>query len=89
MTPESAVEIIRQAFWTALMAGAPILAVGFLAGIAMSVVQILTSIQDSAFSTVPRLLVFAAAAMLLLPWMAGRLLGYAQQIFGGLDRFAG
>jgi flagellar biosynthetic protein FliQ len=88
MDVDSAVEVVRGAFWTVLVVGGPILAIGFIAGIVVSVVQILTSMQDPAFNTVPRLLVFLASAMLLLPWMAGRLIAYARDLLGGLDRFA-
>lgn len=88
MDVDSAVEVVRGAFWTVLVVGGPILAIGFVAGIVVSVVQILTSMQDPAFNTVPRLLVFLAAAMLLLPWMASRLIAYTRDLLGGLDRFA-
>src|SRR5947209_919237 len=50
MTPESVAEILRQALLTALWVGAPLLLIGFAAGIVMSLVQIVTSIQDSAFN---------------------------------------
>jgi flagellar biosynthetic protein FliQ len=88
MTPESVVEIIRQALMMTFWLGAPLLAVGFVAGIAMSLVQIATSIQDSAFSTVPRLLAFLAALLLFLPWLLRQSMGYAVGILGDLPRYA-
>lgn len=88
MTVDGAVEIIRFAFWTALITGAPILLIGFLGGVVVSIVQVLTSMQDPAFNTVPRLLIFLAACMLLLPWMAERLLAYTARILGSLERYA-
>ena len=42
----------------------------------MSLMQILTSIQDSSFSTVPRLTAFLAALVLAMPWMLGKLIAY-------------
>ena len=54
----------------------------------VSLVQIVTSMQDPAFNSVPRLLVFLFAAMLLLPWMANRMILYTETLFGNLDRFA-
>ena len=87
MTPDAAVEVVRHAFWIALVVGGPILMVGFLGGVLVSLVQILTSMQDPAFNTVPRLFVFLAAMMLLLPWMADRMMDYARNLFGGLDQF--
>lgn len=87
MTVDTAVETIRLAFWVTLMVGGPLLAIGFAGGIVVSIVQVLTSMQDPAFNTVPRLLLFAGATMLMLPWMASRLLQYAESIFGSLDKF--
>jgi flagellar biosynthetic protein FliQ len=88
MTTDAAVEVVRMAFWTALMVGGPIPLVGFVGGILVSLVQILTSMQDPAFNTVPRLFLFLASAMLLMPWMADRLVVYTSQLLGGLERFA-
>ena len=66
----------------------PVLAAGFIAGILVSLAQILTSIQDSAFATVPRLTVFLAALLLAMPWMLTQLMGYTSTLFGNLARFA-
>ncbi|MDA1312191.1 MAG: flagellar biosynthetic protein FliQ [Acidobacteria bacterium] len=88
MNADLAVEVIRQAFWNALFVGGPILLIGFVAGIVVSLVQIVTSMQDPAFNSVPRLLVFLFAAMLLLPWMADHMILYTETLFGNLDRFA-
>ena len=69
MTPEFVVDVLRQALLTTLWLAAPLLLIGFIAGIVISLVQIVTSIQDSAFSTIPRLVVFVASTLLLMPWM--------------------
>jgi flagellar biosynthetic protein FliQ len=88
MTPDAVVQIVRdtlmQAFWLA----APLLVVGFIAGIVVSLVQIATSIQDNAFSTAPRLVVFLGAILLLLPWMLQRSMSYASSILGNLGHYA-
>ena len=88
MTPETVVEIIRQCLMTAFWLGAPILAIGFIAGIAISLVQIATSIQDSAFNTIPRLIAFLAGLLFLLPWMLKQSMTYTAAILGGLARYA-
>ena len=54
----------------------------------MSLIQIVTSIQDAAFSTVPRLVAFLVGIMLLLPWMLMRLMAFTTSIIGDLPRFA-
>jgi flagellar biosynthetic protein FliQ len=88
MTPEFAIQIVRQAIMTAFWISAPLLAVGFVAGIAMSLVQILTSIQDNAFSAIPRLLAFLAALMIALPWMLQKIVVYTVATLGDLSRYA-
>jgi flagellar biosynthesis protein FliQ len=88
VTPEAVVEIIRQALWTTFWLAAPLLAVGFIAGIAISIAQIATSIQDNAVSSIPRLLAFLAGIMLLLPWMLQRLMSYTAALLGNFSRYA-
>ena len=88
MTPDSVTEIMRQALLAAFWIGAPLLALGFLTGIVVSLIQIATSMQDTAFSTVPRLGALLAGILLLLPWMLGKTMSYAITIFGNLGHYA-
>ena len=88
MTPESVSEILRQALLTALWVAAPLLLIGFVAGIIMSLVQIVTSIQDSAFNTIPRLAAFLIAIIVATPWMLKRIMTYTIGILGDLGRYA-
>ena len=88
MTQDSAVQLIRQTLIATFWLSAPLLAIGLIAGVVMSLIQIVTSIQDTAFSTVPRLVAFLAGIILLLPWMLMRLMAYTTSIIGDLPRFA-
>ena len=88
MNVDGVVDILRGAVWSALMVGGPLLLIGFTAGIIVSLVQIVTSMQDPAFNSVPRLMVFLFASMALLPWMANRMVAYTETLFGNLERFA-
>ena len=54
----------------------------------MSLVQILTSIQDSAFNAIPRLMAFLGAFILALPWMLQKMTAYTVLILGDLSRYA-
>ena len=88
MTPELAVQIIRQALIMTFWLSAPLLAIGLVAGVVISLVQILTSIQDSAFSAIPRLVAFLAGLLLLMPWMLEKISGYTVLLLGDLGRYA-
>jgi flagellar biosynthetic protein FliQ len=87
MTPEAVIELVRHALITALWLSAPLLAVGFIAGIVVSFVQILTSIQDSAFNAIPRLLAFLTAFVLAMPWMLQKMTVYMVETLGNLGRY--
>jgi flagellar biosynthesis protein FliQ len=88
MTPEMAITIIRhtllETFWLSL----PLLAIGFAAGIAISLVQVLTSIQDTAFGSVPRLIAFLVGMLVLLPWMTSHLVSFTIGLFSDFSRYA-
>jgi len=87
MTPETVIQLVRHALVTALWLSAPLLAVGFVAGIVVSFVQILTSIQDSAFNAIPRLLAFLTAFVLAMPWMLQKMTVYMVDTLGNLGRY--
>jgi flagellar biosynthesis protein FliQ len=88
LTPEVAIHIFRhtlmETFWLSL----PLLAIGLTVGVLVSLLQVLTSIQDTSFGAVPRLTAFLAGLLLLLPWMTTRLLAFTNDLFGDLSRYA-
>ena len=88
MTPELAVQIFRhtllETFWLSL----PLLAIGFAVGIVISLLQVLTSIQDTSFGAVPRLAAFLVGVLVMLPWMTIRLITYTTTLFGDFGRYA-
>jgi flagellar biosynthetic protein FliQ len=88
MTPEFAVEIFRhtlmETFWLAL----PILTIGLVVGVGVSLLQVLTSIQDTSFGAVPRLVAFLVGLLLLLPWMTAKLIAFTTALFSDFSRYA-
>ena len=88
MTPETVSEILRGALTTAFWLGLPLLVVGFAAGVVISFIQIITSMQDPAFAAMPRLAAFFGAMLLLLPWMITKLMSYTTALLGDLGKYA-
>jgi flagellar biosynthetic protein FliQ len=82
MNSHVVVDLFRQAFMAAFWLSLPILVVGFVAGILISLLQILTSIQDPAFGSVPRLAVYFVGLLLLLPWMLSSITTYTVRLLG-------
>lgn len=88
MTPDAAAHMVGQMFLAAFWICAPLLAIGFVAGILISLVQIVTSIQDTAFNTIPRLVAFLGGCLVLMPWMVHKSMAYTIGILGELNRYA-
>jgi flagellar biosynthetic protein FliQ len=88
MTTELVVQIMRQMLMATFWLAAPLLMIGFIAGLVISLVQIATSMQDNAFSTIPRLAAFLVGLLLLLPWMLSRSMSYTVSLLGDLGRYA-
>ena len=88
MNTSAVVDLMRTAFLTTFWLSLPVLAMGFIVGIVVSLAQIVTSIQDSSFSAVPRLTAFLGALLLAMPWMLTRLISYTVGLFSDLGRFA-
>jgi flagellar biosynthesis protein FliQ len=88
MTPEIAVQLVRQALTTTLMLATPLLLIGFCIGIIVNLVQVATSIQDSAFGAVPRLAAFVLGTLMLAPWMLRHMVTYTVLLFSNLSAYA-
>jgi len=88
MTPESAIHIISQAFMAAFTLAAPLLLLGFGVGIVVNLIQVATSLQDSAFSTFPRLSAFLTGVLLMMPWMLKKLSAYTIDVFSSISTYA-
>jgi len=87
MSPENAIHVIREALMAAFWLSAPLLAVGFVVGIVMNLVQVATSLQDSAFSTFPRLAAFLGGFIVLLPWMLNKISAYTTMVFTDIVKY--
>jgi flagellar biosynthetic protein FliQ len=77
MTPADAIDLGREALFTALMVGAPILLVGTLVGLAIGLLQALTQVQDQTVAFVPKLVAMVAALAICLPWVLERMMEYS------------
>jgi len=88
MTPESAIQIISQAFMSAFWLAAPLLLLGFAVGIVVNLIQVATSLQDAAFSTFPRLAAFLAGILIMMPWMLKKLTAYTIVVFSSISTYA-
>ncbi len=87
MTPEAVIHIVRDALMAAFWLAAPLLILGFCVGVVVNLIQVATSLQDSAFSTFPRLAAFLGGFILLMPWMLKKLTVYTTTVFTDIAKY--
>jgi len=80
MSDAVVVGIIRQAMEVGMMVALPMLLAGLIAGVAVSIFQTVTSIQDNVLAFIPRALAIFAVFGLTFPWMLRMLTGFSRQL---------
>ncbi len=73
--------ILQNAMMIALELSLPVLAVGVIVGVVISIFQAVTQINDQTLSLVPKILAVFATLGLLGPWMFHQLMQFAIQMF--------
>ena len=81
MTLDNATELVRQTLILALLVSAPMLLIGLVVGIVVSLLQAVTQIQEQTLTFIPKIVAMVAAAIMLMPWSSQRLLDYAREMF--------
>jgi flagellar biosynthetic protein FliQ len=71
----------REALWVSLQIGGPLLIVMLVVGLVIAVLQALTQVNEATLGFLPKVVALAAALVLLGPFMAGVLRGYAGSLF--------
>ncbi len=87
MTGSEVLDISREAIYTLIIVSSPIMLVGLAVGLAISLLQALTQIQEMTLAFVPKILAIFISLMVALPFMAEKLhaemLRLAARIVGG------
>lgn len=78
---ESILDVVRASLIVTLKIAGPILAAGVVVGLAISILQSVTSIQDQSLTFVPKIVVMVLVTALLLSWIVERLVAFSQEMF--------
>ena len=87
MNPDLVGQIARDAIEITLYLALPILGVGLVVGLLISVFQAMTQIQEATLTFVPKLVVVLVALLFLSPWMMRKMLTYTEQIIVNLPQY--
>jgi flagellar biosynthetic protein FliQ len=69
MNQDIVVTLLQKMFVLVLELSTPVLVVGILVGLAVSIFQTITQIQESTLTIVPKIIAGVVALIVLMPWM--------------------
>ena len=87
MGVETVIAIGRSALELTLALAGPVLLFGLVAGLAVSVFQALTQINEITLTFIPKIAATLAALVLFGPWMLARLVTFTTTLFQSLPEY--
>ena len=82
MNDVTVVEVGSQALFVVLKISGPIMLSGLIVGLAISLFQALTSIQEMTLTFVPKIMVIFLSIIVFLPFMITTVVEFGQSLFG-------
>lgn len=86
MQSDVALKMTSDLFTTGLLVSLPVLAVSLAVGVLVSVVQVITQIQEMSLAFVPKLVAAAVAVMAFGPWMLRTLCAYTVSLWSQIPQ---
>jgi flagellar biosynthesis protein FliQ len=86
---DTVVNLASQAMSLGLKVAGPLLLVGLVIGIVVSVFQAVTQIQEQSLSLIPKIAGVAVVIVLLGPWMLGQLVSYTTALYTSIPSMVG
>ena len=83
------VSIAREALMLTLMISGPMLMFGLIIGLAISVFQAVTQIQEMTLTFVPKILAIAMALLIFLPWMINKMTDFTRHMIEMIPSLTG
>lgn len=85
MSHQLVIDLCRDAIITALTIAAPLLLIALVVGLAVSILQSVTQIQEQTLTFVPKLVLVGGAFIVGLPWLLQILAKYTISLFHSIS----
>ncbi|HUW88210.1 MAG TPA: flagellar biosynthesis protein FliQ [Candidatus Paceibacterota bacterium] len=86
MTDTTVLNLASQALVLITKLAGPVLVVSLLVGLAISLFQVVTSIQESTLTFLPKLVAIGLVLLLLGHWMLGLMVGYTENLYNSIPQ---
>ena len=86
MSSDMAVQVGRDALFMVMLISAPMLGLGLLVGIIVSIFQATTQIQEQTLAFIPKIIAVFVAVLMFGPWILSLMVDYTREIFLSLPQ---
>jgi flagellar biosynthetic protein FliQ len=87
MTPDLAVQLMSEMLVAAMLIGAPVLLFSMLVGLAISILQAVTQIQEMSLTFIPKIIAVAVTLILFGPWMLRKLINFSAGLIANIPSY--
>jgi flagellar biosynthetic protein FliQ len=88
MNTQFVVELARNSIYTTLLVSSPMLILALIVGLAISILQAITQIQEMTLTFIPKIIAVAVALVVFLPWMITTIVSFTNQLFSIIPTLA-
>jgi flagellar biosynthesis protein FliQ len=89
MNEDVVINLVMEAMALAFKVAMPLLGVALVLGLAVSVVQAVTQIQEQTLSFIPKIIGMAVVLVVAGPWMLGQIVGYTEELYSAIPSLVG
>ena len=89
MDQDTVISLATQAMTLAVEIAGPMMLMGLVVGLVVSIFQAVTSIQEQTLTFIPKVIGLVALIVLLGPWMLGQLVTYTQNLYLSIPQLLG
>jgi flagellar biosynthesis protein FliQ len=87
MTADLALQLMGDMLLASLLVAGPILGISMVVGIVISVLQVVTQVQEMSLTFVPKIVAVIATMVFLGPWILKKAVAYAAGVIGNVPAY--
>lgn len=86
MNEADALELVRAAIWTIIVASGPAVGAAVVVGLVIAVLQALTQIQEMTLTFVPKIIVIFVVLTFCSQFIGGQIFAFSEHVYARIER---
>jgi flagellar biosynthesis protein FliQ len=84
MHTDLALQMLADLFWTGFVVSLPVLGLTMLVGVCISILQVVTQVQEMSLTFVPKLVAAGVCLVAFGPWILHKLAHFTTRLWSGI-----